>query len=76
MQEFIARQDCVITGHAGIARKGDRIRLSPRAAKYPRLKGWIEPAPAPKKTGGEPASAQAPAETGQTSRRRRQPKKD
>ena len=49
MQEFIARQDCVITGHAGIVRKGDRIRLSARAAKYPRLKGWIEPAPAPKK---------------------------
>ena len=43
--EFLARQDCVIAGHPGIVRTGDRIALSPRAAKYPRLKGWIEPAP-------------------------------
>ena len=45
MQEFIATQDCVITGHAGPVRGGERIRLSERAARYPRLKGWIEPAP-------------------------------
>lgn len=76
MQEFIARQDCVITGHAGVVRKGDRIQLSSRAAKYPRLKGWIEPAPAPKKTGGDPAPEQAPEKLGQASRRRRPPKKD
>lgn len=76
MQEFIARQDCVITGHAGIVRKGDRVQLTPRAAKYPRLKGWIEPAPAPKKTGGDPPSETAREKPGQTSRRRRQPKKD
>ena len=45
MPQFVAKQDCVITGHAGIVRKGDCIPLSPRAAKYPRLKGWIKPAP-------------------------------
>ena len=74
MQEFIAKQDCVITGHAGVVRKGERIRLSPRAAKYPRLKGWVEPAPAPKETGGDPAPK--PKEPGRTSGRRRAPKKD
>lgn len=45
MPEFIAQRDCVITGHAGIVRNGDRIQLSERGAKYPRLKGWIVPAP-------------------------------
>ena len=67
MQEFIARQDCVITGHAGIVREGDRVTLSPRAARYPRLKGWIEPAPAQAKETAEPAP-EAPT---QAPRRRR-----
>ena len=63
MQEFIASRDCVITGHAGIVRKGDRVSLSARAAKYPRLKGWIEPAPAPKRgkdDGAQPQTPRAP----------------
>ena len=73
MQEFESTRDCVITGHPGIARKGDRIALSPRAAKYPRLKGWIEPAP-----GAEDAAAPAqapPAAQAPAPRRRRQAKK-
>ena len=62
-QEFIALKDCVISGHPGIVRKGDRIALTERQAKYILLKGWIEPAPAPPKPAGEALAegAQAPA---------------
>ena len=60
MPEFIARQDCVITGHAGIVREGDRVSLSARGAKYPRLKGWIEPAPLRGKDGGAQTQTRTP----------------
>ena len=71
MEEFIARQDCVITGHAGIVREGDRLTLSPRAAKYPRLKGWIEPAPAQATETADPPPGSAPKAQTQAPRRRR-----
>lgn len=64
--EFIAKRDCLITGHPGIVREGDRISLSRRAARYPRLKGWIQPAP---------VASPAPEPAAPRPRRRRQPKK-
>ena len=45
-QQFIAQQDCVITGVERPVRYGDRVALTARAAKYPLIRGWIAPAPA------------------------------
>ena len=75
MEEFIALRDCVITGHRGIVRSGDRIQLSPRAAKYPRIKGWIAPAPAPDKPAADASADPAPAPKDPPPRRRRQPRR-
>ena len=71
MEEFIALRDCVITGHAGIVREGDRVTLSPRAARYPRLKGWIEPAPAQATETADPPPEPTPEAPTQAPRRRR-----
>ncbi len=46
MPDYIATRNCVITGQPRPVRTGQRITLSERAARYPDLRGWIEPAPA------------------------------
>ena len=48
---------------------GDVVELTPSAARYPRLRGWIEPAPV--EPAPEPAAPARPVSTPRRRQRRR-----
>ena len=50
MKKYAAKQDFVLAGRK-VVRRGEVIALPDSAAKYPRLRGWIEPAAALEETG-------------------------
>ena len=44
MRDYIARHDFVLAG-SRVVRKGETLALGRRAARYPRIRGWIEAVP-------------------------------
>lgn len=56
---YIALRDCVITGAPRPLKTDDRVMLSERQARYPLIRGWIQP-----ETPEVPKPAPKPAKRG------------